>query len=543
MPNSHLRKAKILIVDDQDSKRLALASALEVLGQEIVMVSSGREALRAILRDDFAVILLDVRMPGMDGFETAGLIRSRQQTESTPIIFVTAHDRAESDMLGGYHLGAVDFIFAPIQADVLRAKVSVFVELHRKTMTVQAHERRLRQLEARQAQHELQKLSSAIEQSADPVVITNRDGLIEYVNAAFEQVTGYPPEEAIGQSIALLESGEHPTEYHDQMWDTIRQGKVYRGEFISRRKDGSLYHEEKTITPIRDADGLITHYVSTGKDVTERRRMEEELRVLNASLEQRVRERTAQLEDVNHELEAYAYSISHDLRTPLRHIGSFVDLLGRNHQDDLPETARRYLKIIRDGAGQMEALIDGLLDFARTGRHEMRVQTVNLSVLLREVIHDLDQHHAGAGVQWTVQPLPEVCGDLISLRQVFMNLLSNAVKYSHGQSDPQVEIWATDDDQQVVIHVRDNGVGFNMAYYDKMFRVFQRLHNSVDFEGHGVGLAHVRRIVLRHGGRVWAESQEGQGATFSVALPRKVSAAPPLTLSDPPEHSENTQHV
>lgn len=521
MPDSHLRKAKILIVDDQDSKRLALASALEGLNQEIVMVSSGRDALRELLREEFAVILLDVKMPGMDGFETAALIRSRQQTESTPIIFVTAHDRAESDMLGGYHLGAVDFIFAPIQAEVLRAKVSVFVELYRKTLTVQAHERRLRQLEARQARHEMQKLSSAIEQSADPVVVTDRDGVMEYVNAAFEQVTGYSAQEAAGQNISLLESGRHPPQFMAQMWESLRQGDVFRGEVINRRKDGSLYHEEKTITPIRDTDGQITHYVSTGKDVTERRRMEEELRDLNASLEQRVRERTAQLEDVNHELEAYAYSISHDLRTPLRHIGSFVDLLNRNHETELPDNARRYLKIIRDGAGQMETLIDGLLDFARTGRHELRLQRVDLNRLIQELIQDIDQHHAGAKVQWDVQELPVVCGDLIALRQVFMNLISNAVKYSQGQAQPEVQVWATTDEQEVTVHVRDNGVGFNMAYHDKMFRVFQRLHASGDFEGHGVGLAHARRMVVRHGGRVWAESVEGEGATFHVALPHK----------------------
>lgn len=521
MPNSHLRKAKILIVDDQDSKRLALASALEGLGQEIVMVGSGRDALRELLRDEFAVILLDVKMPGMDGFETAGLIRSRQQTESTPIIFVTAHDRAESDMLGGYHLGAVDFIFAPIQAEVLRAKVSVFVELYRKTLIVQAHERRLRQLEAQQAQHELQKLSSAIEQSADPVVITDKDGLIEYVNAAFTRVTGYPPEEAIGQSIALLESSQHPPEDMARMWALIRQGEVFRGEFVNRRRDGTLYHEERTITPIRDADGQITHYVGTGKDVTERKRMEAELRDLNASLEQRVQERTAQLEDVNHELEAYAYSISHDLRTPLRHIGSFVDLLKRHHEAELPENARRYLKIIRDGAGQMEALIDGLLDFARTGRHELQFQSVNLGTVVQEIIERLDDPAREPPVQWRVGDLPMVQADLVSLRQVFVNLLSNALKYSQGlDRAPLIEVWSTSDEGFYTIHVRDNGIGFNMAHSNKLFMVFQRLHAAEGYEGHGVGLAHVRRIVLRHGGRVFAQGQEGEGATFSVMLPR-----------------------
>ncbi|MFC3861042.1 PAS domain S-box protein [Deinococcus antarcticus] len=292
----------------------------------------------------------------------------------------------------------------------------------------------------------MQKLSSAIEQSADPVVITDKDGLIEYVNAAFTRVTGYPPEEAIGQSIALLESSQHPPENLAWMWTLIRQGEVFRGEFVNRRRDGTLYHEERTITPIRDADGQITHYVGTGKDVTERKRMEAELRDLNASLEQRVQERTAQLEDVNHELEAYAYSISHDLRTPLRHIGSFVDLLKRHHEAELPENARRYLKIIRDGAGQMEALIDGLLDFARTGRHELQFQNVNLGTVVQEIIERLDDPAREPPVQWRVHDLPLVQADLVSLRQVFVNLLSNAVKYSRGlDRAPLIEVWATND--------------------------------------------------------------------------------------------------
>ncbi|GGK18639.1 hypothetical protein GCM10008955_10080 [Deinococcus malanensis] len=540
-------RANILIVDDQDAKRLALAAALEPLGQNLVLASSGREALRLVLGQEFAVILLDVRMPGMDGFETAELIRSRRQTESTPIIFVTAHDRAEADMLGGYTLGAVDYIFSPVRSEVLQAKVSVFVDLHLKTLTVQAHERRLRELEAREAKarqeelrrenererrtarFELLKLSSAIEQTADPILITGRDGVIEYVNTAFEEITGYGRDEAVGQDAGILNSGLHDTAVFREMWETLLRGEVYRGELINRRRDGSLYHEEKTITPIKGDRGRITHFVSTGKDVTYRKHMEEELRALNASLEARVQERTAQLEDVNGELEAYAYSISHDLRTPLRHIASFADLLSRNAREQLPPSSARYLQLIQDGARRMEHLIDGLLDFARTGRHDLTPQTVALDILAREVIRDLDNAPGAKTVQWSVRDLPVVQADVLALRQILTNLVSNAVKYSQCRDEPRVEIWGEDQGGEVVVHVRDNGVGFNMAYSHKLFGVFQRLHAAEEFEGFGVGLANVRRMVVRHGGRVWAQGEEDRGATFSFSLPRSVPRAAPAS--------------
>lgn len=537
--------ANILIVDDQDAKRLALASALEPLAQNVVLASSGREALRHLLQDEYAVILLDVRMPGMDGFETASLIRSRPQTEGTPIIFVTAHDRAEADMLGGYSLGAVDFIFSPVRAEVLRAKVGVFVDLHRKTLTVQAHERRLRELEAREAreaqerlrrerederrqtQQEMRKLSSALEQTADPVFIAARDGTIEYVNPAFETVTGYSREEALGRRLDLLTSGPDGDPGFQAMWQTLLRGETYRGEVVHRRKDGTLYHEEKTVTPVKDERGAVTHFVSTGKDVTERKRIEAELLALNTSLEARVRERTAQLEEVNAELEAFAYSISHDLRTPLRHIVSFADLLRRDTEGLLPEKAAGRLGIIQDAAGRMDLLINDLLDFARTGRQDLNFRPVPLADLVRDVICHLAAEDEHRRVRWQVHDLPVVHGDLPALRQVMMNLLSNALKYSRGREEPTIEVWGTPGPPEAVIHVRDNGVGFNMEYSHRLFGVFQRLHSAKAFEGSGVGLANVKRIVLRHGGRVWAESHEDRGATFSFALPHQAALLVP----------------
>ncbi|WP_104992171.1 ATP-binding protein [Deinococcus sp. NW-56] len=530
--------ANVLIVDDQDAKRLALAAALEGLGQNVVLASSGREALRLLLGQEFAVILLDVRMPGMDGFETAALIRSRPQTETTPIIFVTAHDRAEADMLGGYSLGAVDFIFSPVQAEVLRAKVGVFVDLHLKTLTVQAHERRLRELEARAAQaaqdrlrregererraaqREMRKLSSAVEQAADPIFITDRAGRFEYVNPAFEAMTGYARAEVLGQHVSLLWPDDEVVARMEAVWVGLLQGEPYRGEVRHRRRDGSFYHKEKTLTPIRDERGRITHVVSTGRDISDRKRIEAQLVALNASLEVRVQERTAQLEDVNTELEAFAHSISHDLRTPLRHVASFADLLRRDVETHgLPPAVVRRVGIIQDSARRMDHLISGLLEFARTGRQNLRFQPVPLAAVVDEVVGQLAHEEGGRPVDWVVGELPVVHGDLTALRQVVTNLLSNALKYSRPRERIRIEVWGETRGGEQVVHVRDNGVGFNMAYQDKLFGVFQRLHSPDAFEGSGIGLSNVKRIVARHGGRVWAEGREGEGATFSFSLP------------------------
>lgn len=284
------QKACILVVDDNAGKRLALVSVLESLNQNIVTADSGRDALRCLLEDDFAVILLDVRMPIMNGFETARLIRSRQQSESTPIIFVTAFSRGETDMVEGYSIGAVDFIFTPIIPEILRAKVSVFVDLYHKIQAIKRHEEHLEILveqrtaaltlevaERKQAEVSIRKLSSAMEKVADSIFITDCNGVIEYINPAFEIITGYCREEALGQTPRVIKSGKHDEQFYQQIWDTLQQGEVYRNVFINRRKDGELYHEAVTITPLTDEHGKITHYISSGKDITESIQTQERL--------------------------------------------------------------------------------------------------------------------------------------------------------------------------------------------------------------------------------------------------------------------------
>lgn len=248
---------------------------------------------------------------------------------------------------------------------------------------------------------------------------------------------------------------------------------------------------------------------------------------LNRELEARVLARTSELQAANRELEAFSYSVSHDLRAPLRHIGGFAAMLDRHAMASLDEKGRRYLTVIQDSTRRMGQLIDDLLQFSRHGRAELRREPVKLDELVAEVRQGLQGESAGRTITWEVEPLPVVAGDTALLRQVITNLLGNAVKYTRRQPEARIHVGTergTGD--EAIVFVRDNGAGFDMQYADKLFGVFQRLHRDDEFEGTGIGLATVRRIVQRHGGRVWAKSAIAAGATFYIALPMASATAP-----------------
>jgi light-regulated signal transduction histidine kinase (bacteriophytochrome) len=284
-----------------------------------------------------------------------------------------------------------------------------------------------------------------------------------------------------------------------------------------RRKDGSTFPGSLNGTAIRDAKGRFVATRAALFDLTERKRIESRLEELNASL----RVRSQELEHVNRELEAFSYSVSHDLRAPLRHIDYFASALEKHlPAEQLDAKAKRYVGTISASARSMGQLIDDLLSFARISRTELHRSRVRLDEIVTETRQGLQTELNGRSVAWEVTPLPEVEGDPAMLRQVFANLLSNAVKYTRRRPDARIEIAPQPGEAgEVVVSVRDNGAGFDMKYADKLFGVFQRLHSNQEFEGTGVGLANVRRIIERHGGRIWAKAEVERGATFYISLP------------------------
>jgi light-regulated signal transduction histidine kinase (bacteriophytochrome) len=254
-------------------------------------------------------------------------------------------------------------------------------------------------------------------------------------------------------------------------------------------------------------------------DITARKEAADEIARLNADLEQRVIERTTELNVANKELESFAYSVSHDLRAPLRHISGFSTLLAERTASGLDEKSRHYVEVIGRSVNEMGVLIDDLLQFSRTGRAELTIEPVDMDVVIQEALAPLRLETASRELEWSIGPVPHATADRALIRQVWANLLGNAVKYTRGSTPARIEVAGRVVDGQAVYSVSDNGVGFDMQYAHKLFGVFQRLHDSSEFEGTGIGLANVHRIVTRLHGRVRAEGELGKGATFSFSLP------------------------
>jgi PAS domain S-box-containing protein len=281
--------------------------------------------------------------------------------------------------------------------------------------------------------------------------------------------------------------------------------------------------------PLKGKDGATRGGVVAFRDVTKRKTDEQEIRKLNEELEERVAQRTAQLAAANQELEAFTYSVSHDLRAPLRHIGGFSKILIEDFGAGMDPEARQHLERIADGVRRMGLLVDELLNLARVGRHALHLQLTELNSVIEEVVSLLQPETQGRAVSWKIAQLPLAECDPILIKQVFQNLIANALKFTRTRAQALIEISCRQRDGQMVIAVRDNGVGFNMKFSDKLFGVFQRLHRAEDFEGTGIGLATVHRIVHKHGGRVWADAEVDKGATFyftlEIAAPTQVKAA------------------
>ena len=392
-------KMNILIVDDRPENLLALEALLAAPDLNIVKVLTGREALKSILLQDFALILLDVQMPVMDGFETARIIKQREKSRHIPIIFLTAFSRGDRYMAEGYSVGAVDYLLKPIDPHALKAKVSVFVELHKKS----------------------------------------------------------------------------------------QQFKLLNEELL------------KTGSALKDANAA--------------------LRGLNETLEQKVAERTEELQAAYKEMESFNYTVSHDLRAPLRHMRNFSQRLLAKYSDKLDEGGKDYLQRINRSGERMETLIEALLTLSMATRGEMHCEPVDLSSLCRAIASELTQANPDRKVEFAVAEGLVAEGDERLLRLVMENLIGNAWKFTQVCENARIELGTVvRPDGKQAFFVRDNGAGFDMARASKLFCVFERLHPASEFPGTGIGLATVHRIIQRHGGCVWGEGEVGKGATFYFAL-------------------------
>jgi light-regulated signal transduction histidine kinase (bacteriophytochrome) len=280
------------------------------------------------------------------------------------------------------------------------------------------------------------------------------------------------------------------------------------------RKDGSQFWAEVATSALRDSGGELIGFVKIDRDITTRTAATKQIEALNLELTQRVDE----LRSVNRELESFSYSVSHDLRAPLRHVDGFARILKEEHSAKMTPEVIRYLDRILTAATHMGQLIDDLLNLAKIGRLELRRERSQIAWLVKQAIAELPAEAKERNIEWWVEPLPELNCDARLLKLIFANLLSNAVKFTRKQENAVIEVGSRITDGQPTIFVRDNGVGFDMQYADKLFGVFQRLHRQEDFEGTGIGLATVQRIVRRHGGEIWAESKVNSGTTFFFTL-------------------------
>jgi len=373
--------------------------------------------------------------------------------------------------------------------------------------------------ESKRSEEARARLAAIVESSTDAIISRALDGTILSWNAGAERLFGYSANEAVGQPITIIV----PPDQHISTKDNSRLlqggGQIPMTDVVRLTKDGRRVDVMRSLSPVRNEAGEISSVAIIMRDVTERKAAEEEIRRLNMELEQRVAERTAQLEATVEELEAaakemesFTYTVAHDLRSPLRAMHAFSTILVDDYGTAISGEGRGYLERVINNAQRMGNLIDDLLDFSRYGRQPMQKHAVDVSALVKTVV--AEQVPGDAKVEVRLGNLPSCQADSALLRQVWVNLISNAIKYSHPVASPVVEIGYAEG----AYFVRDNGVGFDMEHADKLFGVFSRLHRTEDFEGTGVGLAIVKRIVERHGGRVWAQAKVGKGATFFFSL-------------------------
>jgi len=364
------------------------------------------------------------------------------------------------------------------------------------------------QLHALQLEHDNARMfMSAIDQCSESIFFTDPRGRILYVNRSLEKNSGYTRAELIGQTPRIFKSGVHSREFYEQMWDTILRGEIWRSRMTNRRKDGTHYHEEANITPVRNDEGNITSFVSVRTDITELLKNQHALQETNAELSRS-----------NLELEQFAYVASHDLQEPLRAVTSCMQLLQKTHGGQLDERARDFIRHSVDACRRMRDLIDGLLTLSRVQADAGQMEPTDTARIFDEACVNLASAIEESGARIEHDSLPTVCAHSQMLLHLFQNLLSNAIKFA-GKRPPVVEIAVRREGDFWKFSIRDQGIGIEKPHFERIFQLFQRLHTRDEYPGTGIGLAICKKIIDHHGGRIWVESTPDEGSVFYFTLP------------------------
>lgn len=496
----------ILLVDDNpDDQDLAARALQGALPHAVLQGVQDADGLRAALQGGgFDLVVTDYYLGFTTGLEVLQSVKAR--FADIPVILFTLTG-SEEIAVEAMKSGADDYVLkTPKRLPLLVNAVT--------RALARAGERR----EFREAESRYRDLFDRVPVGLFHVGV---GGTLLNVNPTLARLLGESdPADVQGRNVGEFVPDQRETR---ALARALERGEHIDGAQLTLRRagpGGAHVTVELNARPQFGPEGLVIGAQGSVQDVTARLNAERQLQEANATLERRVKERTSELEDLNRELEAFSYSVSHDLRAPLRHIEGFARLLERE-AGALSERGQNHLARIAEASARMTSLIDGLLDFARVGRTQLQFSRVDLAQLVATVRSDLAPEEAGRTVEWEVGELPGVLGDALALRQVFENLLSNALKYTRPREVARINVSAQTHNGGVRVEVRDNGVGFDARFSDKLFGVFQRLHLPQDFEGTGVGLASVRRIVERHGGTVEAHGRLGEGATFAFTLPTR----------------------
>jgi signal transduction histidine kinase/CheY-like chemotaxis protein len=545
------RGMRLLIVDDVPQNRRLLRAQLELEGVEVLDAGNGLEALQVLRAHALDGVVCDILMPEMDGFRLCLELRRDPQFAGLPFILYTSTYNSPTDRKLAVNVGADAYLTKPAPTAAILTALREAAALRQRAdpaalpappdegyVLRQYNEALVNKLEEKNAELQASELfyRASLDALSSRILILDQHGVVVAVNQAWRDFAQH-----CSTGLATLREGDDHLAACDvaaAAGDDVaaRMAAGLRGMLAGQQDSMAL---EYACTTTTGEHWFIARFslfrratrdrvVAAHEDISERMHAEAQIRAANEGLEQRVAQRTHQLlqanrdlEVVNRELESFVNFASHDLRAPLRAIQGFSAILLDHHAQAMPPEAQRCVEMLRKGGQRMSSLLDDLLSFARTALQPLERLPVNLDALVRQCLReDFAAEMASRQITVKIGPLPTCLADSALLRQVFSNLLGNAIKYTRRQPEAMIEVGSRRQDGVDVIYVKDNGAGFDMAQKHRLFGVFQRLHRPDEFEGTGVGLALVQRIVSRHGGRIWAESAPGQGALFELTLDR-----------------------